>query len=66
MSGHVGGREGLLPDQQDLRHRPARAGTAQLKGQDDGGESGMLGLVVGPLRSYHVDTMVFTMDDNLI
>lgn len=38
MSGHVGGREGLLPDQQDLRQRPAWAGTPQLKGQDDGGE----------------------------
>lgn len=63
MSGHVGGREGLLPDQQDLCQRPARAGTPQLKGQDDGGESGMLGLVVGPLRSYHVDKMLFIMDE---
>lgn len=59
MSGHVGGREGLLPDQQDLRQRPARSGKTQHKGQDDGGESGMS----GPLRSYQVDKMLFIMVD---
>ena len=38
MPGHVGGRQGLLPDQQELRQRAAGAGTPLLQGQDDGGD----------------------------
>lgn len=38
MSGHAGRRQGLLPDQQELRQRPPGAGTPLLRGQNDGGE----------------------------
>lgn len=38
MPGHAGGRQGLLPDQQELRHRPPGAWTSLLRGPDDGGE----------------------------
>lgn len=37
VPGHAGGRPGLLPKQQELRQRPAGAGSPVLEGQDDGG-----------------------------
>lgn len=37
VPGDAGGRPGLLPKQQELRQRPARAGPPVLQGQDDGG-----------------------------
>lgn len=39
MPGHAGGRQGLLPDQQELRQRPPGAGTPLPWGEDDGGEN---------------------------
>lgn len=47
MPGHAGGRQGLLPDQQELCQRPAGAGTPPLRGQDDGGESTAVGATFG-------------------
>lgn len=44
MPGHAGGRQGLLPDQQELCQRPAGAGTPPLRGQDDGGERSAVGV----------------------
>lgn len=37
VPGHAGGWPGLLPEQQELRQRPAGAGPPVLQGQDDGG-----------------------------
>lgn len=53
MPGHAGGRQGLLPDQQELCQRPAGAGTPPLWGQDDGGErSAVGGLIFGLCHVY--------------
>lgn len=38
MSGDARGREGLLPDQQELRQWPPRAGSQLLPGQPHGGQ----------------------------
>ena len=55
MPGHAGGRQGLLPDQQELRQRPPGDEPPLLRGQDDGGETRTVAeaLVIFSLLSCH-------------